>query len=227
MPAGAARLLAQLRELIRDAAPGAAEEWKWNTPVWSQNGNIVAVGAFQDHVKVNFFGAALLDDSHGLFNAGLEAKASPARDLREGDRINTAALKDLVRAAAATQRRQANHITRKARVKPVSNTSSAAKKRLAAGYVLTVLVGLFLIFDTVIKVLRLAPAIQGTTELGYPADSVLWIGLIELVCVVLYLAPPTSVLGALRLTGYLGGAIATHVRAGSPRLVHTLCFRIT
>lgn len=67
--------------------------------MWSQNGNIVAIGAFQDHVKVNFFKGASLDDSHGLFNAGLEAKASRAIDMHEGDRINTAALKQLVRAA--------------------------------------------------------------------------------------------------------------------------------
>ena len=95
------KVLEQLRKLIRDAAPGAIEEWKWNTPVWSQNGSIVAIGAFQDHVKVNFFKGASLDDSHGLFNAGFEAKASRAIDMHEGDRMNTAALKDLVRAAVA------------------------------------------------------------------------------------------------------------------------------
>ena len=95
-------------------------------------------------------------------------------------------------------------------------------KRLVVGYVLTALVALFLTFDTIIKVLRLAPAVQGTTELGYPADAVLWIGIIELVCLALYLVPRTAVLGALLLTGYLGGAIATHVRVGSPLLSHTL-----
>jgi len=83
-------------------------------------------------------------------------------------------------------------------------------------------VALFLTFDTVIKVLKLAPAVQGTTKLGYPASAVLWIGLIELVWLTLYLVPRTSVLGALLLTGYLGGAIATHVRLGSPLLSHTL-----
>jgi hypothetical protein len=103
-----------------------------------------------------------------------------------------------------------------------ANTSSVGKKRLVAGYVLTVLVALFLTFDTVIKVLKLAPAVQGTTKLGYPASAVLWIGLVELVCLTLYLVPRTSVLGALLLTGYLGGAIATHVRLGSPLLSHTL-----
>jgi DoxX-like family len=97
-----------------------------------------------------------------------------------------------------------------------------AKKRRIAGYVLTAFVALFLTFDTVLKVLRLAPAVQGTTELGYPAGTVLWIGMIELVCLALYLVPRTSVLGALLLTGYLGGAIATHVRVGSPLVSHTL-----
>jgi hypothetical protein len=95
------KVLEQLRKLVHDAAPDAVEEWKWNTPVWSQKGNIVAVGAFQDHVKLNFFKGASLDDPHGLFNAGLEAKASRSIDLREGDHINTAALKALVRSAVA------------------------------------------------------------------------------------------------------------------------------
>jgi len=99
---------------------------------------------------------------------------------------------------------------------------SSAKKRSIAGYALTAFVALFLTFDTVLKVLQLAPAVQGTTELGYPASTVLTIGLIEFVCLALYLIPRTSVLGALVLTGYLGGAIATHVRIGSPLPTHTL-----
>ena len=102
------------------------------------------------------------------------------------------------------------------------STSSVARKSVAAGYVLTALVALFLTFDTVLKVLTLAPAVQGTTDLGYPAGTVLPIGVIELVCLGLYLVPRTSVLGALLLTGYLGGAIATHVRTSSPLLSHTL-----
>ncbi len=73
--------------------------WKWGTPVWSHKGNVVAVGAFQDHVKVNFFQGAALPDPQGLFNAGLEAKATRAIDLHEGDKVNEAALKELVRAA--------------------------------------------------------------------------------------------------------------------------------
>jgi hypothetical protein len=94
----------RLRRLINDAASDLIEEWKWNTPVWSRNGNVVAVGAFQDHVKINFFKGASLNDRQGLFNAGLEAKASRAIDLHEGDRINDAALKDLIRAAVDLNR---------------------------------------------------------------------------------------------------------------------------
>jgi hypothetical protein len=99
---------------------------------------------------------------------------------------------------------------------------SVAKRRPVAGYILTGLVGLFLTFDTMVKVLMRPSAVNGTIQLGYPANTVLWIGLIELVCLGLYLLPQTSVLGALLLTGYLGGAIATHVRVGSPLLTHTL-----
>jgi hypothetical protein len=96
------------------------------------------------------------------------------------------------------------------------------KKNLMVGYVLTALVALFLTFDTTLKVLRLGPAVQGTAALGYQTDAVLWIGIIELVCLGVYLVPGTAVLGALLLTGYLGGAIASQLRVGSPLLSHTL-----
>lgn len=102
------------------------------------------------------------------------------------------------------------------------NTEAQTKKRFMVGYILTGLVSAFLTFDVVMKVLRLAPAVQGTTELGYPVGTVVWIGLIELICLALYLVPRTSVLGAVLLTGYLGGAIATHVRVDSPLLGYTL-----
>ena len=89
-------------------------------------------------------------------------------------------------------------------------------------YVMTTLAVLFLTFDTVIKLLRLAPAVQGTVALGYPEHAVAVIGAIELVCLVLYLVPQTAVLGAVIFTGYLGGAVATHLRIGNPLLSHTL-----
>jgi hypothetical protein len=95
------KVVAHLRTLIRDASPALTEEWKWNTPMWSRGGNVVAIGAFRDHVKVNFFKGASLPDPHKLFNAGLDAKGSRAIDIREGDKVNEVALKTLVRAAAA------------------------------------------------------------------------------------------------------------------------------
>ena len=93
--------MARLRKLILAADPAIVEEWKWGTPVWSHQGNVVAVGIFQDHVKINFFKGAALPDPHGLFNAGLEAKTTRAIDLYEGNKINEPALKELIRAAAA------------------------------------------------------------------------------------------------------------------------------
>jgi hypothetical protein len=94
-------MLVRLRQLILAANPALVEEWKWETPVWSHNGNVVAAGAFKDHVKLNFFKGASLHDPHGLFNAGLEAKATRAIDFREGDTIDEPALQELVRAAVA------------------------------------------------------------------------------------------------------------------------------
>lgn len=95
------KMLARLRKLIHEAAPDITEEWKWDTAVWSQKGNVVAAGAFKDHLKLNFFKGASLEDSNGLFNAGLDAKATRAIDFNEGDDINESALKDLIRAAVA------------------------------------------------------------------------------------------------------------------------------
>jgi hypothetical protein len=94
-------LLARLRKLILEAAPELTEEWKWDTPVWSHKGNVVAGGVFKDHVKLNFFKGASLKDPNGLFNAGLDAKATRAIDFSEGDEIDEPALKDLVRAAVS------------------------------------------------------------------------------------------------------------------------------
>jgi hypothetical protein len=94
-------MIARLRTLILEADPMLVEEWKWETPVWSRNGNVVAAGAFKDHVKLNFFKGASLPDPHGLFNAGLEAKASRGIDFHEGDTIDGMALQELIRAAVA------------------------------------------------------------------------------------------------------------------------------
>jgi len=91
-----------------------------------------------------------------------------------------------------------------------------------AGRVMTALPVLFLLFDSVIKLIRIDPVVQSFTELGYPVDLAVGIGIVELVCLLVYLIPRTSLLGAILLTGYLGGAVATHVRVGSPWFTHVL-----
>jgi hypothetical protein len=95
-------------------------------------------------------------------------------------------------------------------------TLPVVKTTLWAGRVISAFAAVFLTFDTVIKVLNMAPAVEATTQLGYPASLVVGIGIIELICLAVYVIPRTSVLGAILLTGYLGGAIATQVRAGAP-----------
>ncbi len=94
-------MLTRLRRLVLDAAPGLTEEWKWGTAVWSKNGLICSAGAFKDHVKLNFFKGAFLEDPKNLFNAGLDAKATRAIDFSEGDMVDESGLKDLVLAAVA------------------------------------------------------------------------------------------------------------------------------
>ena len=93
------QLLAELRALILDADPDITEEWKWETPVWSHQGLVCAVGAFKKAIKMNFFQGASLEDSHKLFNAGLDAKRTRAIDFHEGDLVDEVALKELIRAA--------------------------------------------------------------------------------------------------------------------------------
>lgn len=92
---------ARLRKLILAADTRLVEEWKWGTAVWSLKGNVASIGAFKDHLKINFFKGASLKDPQGLFNAGLDAKATRAIDLFEDDRINEPALGNLIRSAVA------------------------------------------------------------------------------------------------------------------------------
>jgi DoxX-like protein len=91
-----------------------------------------------------------------------------------------------------------------------------------AGLALSGLAVLFLLFDSAGKLLQVQPVIDATLQLGYPRDSVFSLGLVLLSCVLAYTVPRTSVLGALLLTGYLGGAIATHVRVANPLFSHIL-----
>lgn len=100
----------------------------------------------------------------------------------------------------------------------MQNTSRA---RLA-GVILSGIAVLFLLFDSLGKLLKVAPVIEGTAQLGYPESVIRPIGIILLLCVVIYLIPRTAIFGAVLLTGFLGGAIATQVRVGNPLLTHVL-----
>ncbi|WP_437720734.1 DoxX family protein [Sorangium sp. So ce861] len=102
--------------------------------------------------------------------------------------------------------------------------SDAAPSRRAvwAGRVLSGLATLFLTFDAAVKVLKLFPAEASTATLGFPAHLVPTLGYLQIACLVAYLIPRTAVLGAILWTGYLGGAIAIHVRVENPLFSHTL-----
>jgi hypothetical protein len=97
-----------------------------------------------------------------------------------------------------------------------------SKSQLWTGRVLSTLAVLFLIFDSVLKLIKPAMVVEGTVKLGYSASVITPLGIILLSCVVLYCIPATRVLGAIFLTGYLGGAVATHVRVGDPLFSHIL-----
>jgi hypothetical protein len=97
-----------------------------------------------------------------------------------------------------------------------------SRKAIWAGRVLSGLAVLFLLFDASIKLLQLPVAVEGTSQLGYPESVILGLGLVQLACLIAYLIPRTSVLGAILWTGYLGGAVATHVRVENPLFSHIL-----
>jgi hypothetical protein len=91
-----------------------------------------------------------------------------------------------------------------------------SKVKLRTGRAITVFAVAFLFFDTIVKLLNLPVAVEGTVRLGYPPTLVMYIGIVELVCLGAYVYPRTAVLGAILLTGYLGGATATQVRIENP-----------
>ena len=95
------KTLAHVRALIQQADPAVVEEWKWNIPVWSHDGILCTGETYKDKVKLTFPKGASLKDPSKLFNASLEGNTRRAIDLREGDDINEAAFKALIRAAVA------------------------------------------------------------------------------------------------------------------------------
>jgi hypothetical protein len=101
------KTLEKVRRLIKEADPEVVEEWKWakptnpGTPVWSHSGDICTGETYKNKVKLTFSKGASLKDPSGLFNSSLEGKVRRAIDIHEGDKVNEAALKDLIRGALA------------------------------------------------------------------------------------------------------------------------------
>jgi hypothetical protein len=104
----------------------------------------------------------------------------------------------------------------------ISQQASVSKARRWTSYVLSALPVLFLLFDAGAKIVKASFVVEGTLKVGYPESAIVGLGWVLLVCTLLYAVPQTSVLGAMLLTGYLGGAVATHVRIGDPLFSHVL-----
>src|SRR5262252_3428270 len=96
------KTLARVRKIIHEVDPEIVEEWKWmGTPVWSHGGIVCTGESYKTHVKMTFAKGAVLKDPSGLFNSSLDGNVRRAIDIHEGDKIDEAALKDLIRAAVA------------------------------------------------------------------------------------------------------------------------------
>ena len=107
-----------------------------------------------------------------------------------------------------------------------TQSAPASRTMLWAGRIISALPVLLLVFSAVMKLLKPAPVVQGFARYGYPESQILLIGILELSCSIIYAIPRTSVLGAILLTGYLGGATATNVRVGDPSFYATVTLGI-
>lgn len=105
-----------------------------------------------------------------------------------------------------------------------SGTQAApvSKTQLWVGRIISALVVAFLLFDGVIHILTIQPVVESFAQLGYPVSLAVGLGILELVCIALYVIPQTSILGAILLTGYLGGAVSAQVRIEAPLFTNAL-----
>ena len=109
------KTLSKVRGIIKEADPDIVEEWKWvkptnpGTPVWSHNGGICTGESYKNVVKLTFFKGAALNDPSGLFNSSLDGKVRRAIDIKETDKINEGALKNLIREAVALNLKSKRH----------------------------------------------------------------------------------------------------------------------
>ncbi len=121
------KMLAKVRTIIHEADPDIVEEWKWakatspGVPVWSHGGIVCTGETYKNVVKMTFAKGAALKDPSRLFNSSLDGNVRRAIDIHEGDKVNEAALKDLIRAAVAL------NLEGKDKAKPTSNTRRARR----------------------------------------------------------------------------------------------------
>jgi hypothetical protein len=113
-------------------------------------------------------------------------------------------------------------VTGTAKVYSGKETTSVSKKRLWTARIMSGLVILFMLFDSIMKFIQPTAVVEGTLILGYAEHHIPIIGALALVSIILYAIPRTSILGAILLTGYWGGAIATHLRLDNPLFSHIL-----
>jgi len=103
-----------------------------------------------------------------------------------------------------------------------AETAPAAQKGVWTGRIVSAIPVLFLLFDGISKLLKPVPVVQATVKLGYSERAIPTLGILVLACTILYAIPRTSIFGAIFLTGYLGGAVASHFRVGDPLFSHIL-----
>jgi hypothetical protein len=109
------KTLSKVRGIIKEADPDVVEEWKWvkptnpGTPVWSHNGGICTGETYKNAVKLTFFKGAALNDPSGLFNSSLEGKVRRAIDIKENDKLDEGALRNLIREAVALNLKRRKH----------------------------------------------------------------------------------------------------------------------
>lgn len=105
---------------------------------------------------------------------------------------------------------------------PAASNAPISRARLWTGRVLSIVPSLFLLMDGMMKILQVKEVVEGSAKVGWPLDTLVPIGTVLVVSTVLYLIPRTAFFGAILLTAYLGGAVATHVRLNDPLFTHTL-----
>ena len=104
----------------------------------------------------------------------------------------------------------------------METTNTSSKKMKMTGWVLSILAILLLLADGLGKLIKPEPVVKATLELGYPENTITTIGILVIICAIIYAIPRSALIGAILLTGFLGGAIATHFRINNPLFSHTL-----